>query len=186
MPDKRLSVVVTRRLPESVETRMSELFDVRLRTDDTKMSRDELAAAMRTADVLVPTVTDQIDAGLLAFGQRSRRTVAVVEATTMGLGIALLTLMGRHIPIGFRPALTMLLVFAVLILSRSILVPSSARRTAWYCLAVEPPLTRKSPASTLTTFSLNVARKVSVLALVGLVSGFWRVIISSGGTGSRS
>ncbi|WP_413717307.1 2-hydroxyacid dehydrogenase [Silicimonas sp. MF1-12-2] len=66
MPDKRLSVVVTRRLPESVETRMSELFDVRLRTDDTKMSRDELAAAMRTADVLVPTVTDQIDAGLLA------------------------------------------------------------------------------------------------------------------------
>ena len=66
MPDKRLTVVVTRRLPEAVETRMSELFDVRLRSEDTKMSRDELAAAMKGADVLVPTVTDQIDAALLA------------------------------------------------------------------------------------------------------------------------
>ena len=66
MPDKRLSVVVTRRLPEVVETRMSELFDVRLRSEDTKLSRDELAALMKTADVLVPTVTDQIDAALLA------------------------------------------------------------------------------------------------------------------------
>ena len=66
MPDKRLTVVVTRRLPEVVETRMSELFDVRLRSEDTKMSRDELAAEMRGADVLVPTVTDQIDAALLA------------------------------------------------------------------------------------------------------------------------
>ena len=66
MPDKRLNVVVTRRLPEAVETRMSELFNVTLRAEDTKMNRDELAAAMRSADVLVPTVTDQIDAGLLA------------------------------------------------------------------------------------------------------------------------
>ncbi|MEQ9040040.1 MAG: D-glycerate dehydrogenase [Silicimonas sp.] len=66
MPDKRLSVVVTRRLPEVVETRMSELFDVRLRSEDTKLSRDELVALMKTADVLVPTVTDQIDAALLA------------------------------------------------------------------------------------------------------------------------
>ncbi len=66
MPDKRLTVLVTRRLPEAVETRMSELFDVRLRSEDTKMSRDELAAAMKGADVLVPTVTDQIDAALLA------------------------------------------------------------------------------------------------------------------------
>jgi glyoxylate reductase len=65
MAADRLSVVVTRRLPEPVETRMKELFDVTLRDDDTKMSRDELAAAMRGADVLVPCVTDQIDAGLL-------------------------------------------------------------------------------------------------------------------------
>ncbi|AWD21461.1 2-hydroxyacid dehydrogenase [Pseudogemmobacter blasticus] len=66
MPTPRLSVVVTRRLPEAVETRMKELFDVELRDPDTAMSRDELAAAMRRADVLVPTITDTIDAGLIA------------------------------------------------------------------------------------------------------------------------
>lgn len=66
MPSERLSVVVTRRLPEAVETRLKELFDVRLRDDDTPMTREELAKAMKEADALVPTVTDQIDAGLLA------------------------------------------------------------------------------------------------------------------------
>ncbi|MEL6953923.1 MAG: D-glycerate dehydrogenase [Pseudomonadota bacterium] len=65
MAGRRLSVVVTRRLPETVETRMGELFDVELNTDDHKMSRDELIAASQRADVLVPCVTDQIDAGLL-------------------------------------------------------------------------------------------------------------------------
>jgi len=65
MTVERLSVVVTRRLPEPVETRMKELFDVTLRDPDTRMSRDELAAAMQGADVLVPCVTDQIDAGLI-------------------------------------------------------------------------------------------------------------------------
>lgn len=65
MPAARLSVVVTRRLPDVVETRMKELFTVELRDPDTRMSRQELAAAMRRADVLVPTITDTIDAGLL-------------------------------------------------------------------------------------------------------------------------
>ena len=76
MPDKRLSVVVTRRLPEAVETRMSELFDVTLRAEDTKMSRDALAAAIKTADVLVPTVTDQIDAALLAQAGERLKLIA--------------------------------------------------------------------------------------------------------------
>jgi len=66
MPQARLSVVVTRRLPEPVETRMTELFDVRLRDPDTAMTREELVEAMRGADVLVPTLTDRIDAALLA------------------------------------------------------------------------------------------------------------------------
>ncbi len=65
MPAQRLSVVVTRRLPPAVETRMTELFDVRLRDPDTKMSREELAAAMRDCDVIVPTIGDAIDAGLI-------------------------------------------------------------------------------------------------------------------------
>ena len=65
MGQKRLSVVVTRRLPEAVETRMSELFDVELRENDLPMTEDELAEAARRADVLVPTITDIIDAPLL-------------------------------------------------------------------------------------------------------------------------
>ncbi|MDW4499757.1 D-glycerate dehydrogenase [Sulfitobacter sp. D35] len=65
MPKPRLSVVVTRRLPEVVETRLAELFDVTLRSDDGKMTRAELAEAMKSADVLVPTVTDEIDSALI-------------------------------------------------------------------------------------------------------------------------
>ncbi len=66
MPSKSVSVVVTRRLPEPVETRLADLFDARLRNDDTPMSRSDLIAAMKSADVLVPSLSDQIDAGLLA------------------------------------------------------------------------------------------------------------------------
>ncbi|WP_371037368.1 MULTISPECIES: 2-hydroxyacid dehydrogenase [unclassified Rhodosalinus] len=66
MTSERLSVVVTRRLPEPVQARMRDLFDVRLREDDAPMSREELAAAMAEADVLVPTIVDDIDARLIA------------------------------------------------------------------------------------------------------------------------
>jgi glyoxylate reductase len=62
---ERLSVVVTRRLPAEVETRLSELFDVRLRDDDVPMSRTQLVEAMKSADVLVPTITDAIDAPMI-------------------------------------------------------------------------------------------------------------------------
>ena len=58
-------VHVTRRLLPSVEARMSELFDVVLNSEDRPLSRDELIAAMRNADVIVPTVTDRIDAAML-------------------------------------------------------------------------------------------------------------------------
>ncbi len=76
MPAGRLSVVVTRRLPEPVETRMKELFDVELRDPDTPMTREELANAMRRADVLVPTITDQIDAGLLGQAGEKLKLIA--------------------------------------------------------------------------------------------------------------
>lgn len=71
MPTKRLVVVVTRRLPAPVETRLKELFDAELRDDDRPMSRDDLVAAMARADVLVPTLSDHIDAGML--GQAGQR-----------------------------------------------------------------------------------------------------------------
>lgn len=76
MPAGRLTVVVTRRLPEPVETRMKELFDVELRDPDVPMTREELAAAVRRADVLVPTITDQIDAGLLAQAGEKLKLIA--------------------------------------------------------------------------------------------------------------
>jgi glyoxylate reductase len=76
MPATRLTVVVTRRLPEAVETRLKELFDVELRDPDVAMSREELAAAMRRADVLVPTITDTIDAALLAQAGAGLKLIA--------------------------------------------------------------------------------------------------------------
>ena len=63
---KKPLVVVTRKLPDCVETRMRELFDARLNLDDKPMTQAELAEAVKTADVLVPTVTDRIDAAVLA------------------------------------------------------------------------------------------------------------------------
>ncbi|WP_026874082.1 2-hydroxyacid dehydrogenase [Inquilinus limosus] len=63
---KRPLVIVTRKLPDVIETRMMELFETRLNHDDVAMDREQLVAAMREADVLVPTVTDRIDADLLA------------------------------------------------------------------------------------------------------------------------
>ncbi|NUH66510.1 D-glycerate dehydrogenase [Sulfitobacter sp. S0837] len=76
MSKKRLSVVVTRRLPEAVETRLSELFDVTLREDDRPMTREELGAAMRQADVLVPTITDDIDAALITQAGERLKLIA--------------------------------------------------------------------------------------------------------------
>ncbi len=76
MPAPRLSVVVTRRLPEVVEARMTELFDVELRKTDARMSREELVHAMSHADVLVPTLTDHIDANMLAQAGSRLRLIA--------------------------------------------------------------------------------------------------------------
>jgi glyoxylate reductase len=76
MSTPRLTVVVTRRLPPVVETRMKELFDVELRDPDTRMTRDELAAAMQRADVLVPTLTDQIDTAMLAQAGNQLKLIA--------------------------------------------------------------------------------------------------------------
>ena len=60
------TVVVTRKLPDVVETRMMELFDVRLNVDDHPFHQDEIAGALQDCDVLVTTLTDQIDGDLLA------------------------------------------------------------------------------------------------------------------------
>jgi glyoxylate reductase len=76
MAKKKPLVVVTRKLPEVVETRMCELFDTRLNVDDRPMTGAELVEAVRSADVLVPTVTDRIDAGLIAQAGEQMKLIA--------------------------------------------------------------------------------------------------------------
>lgn len=75
-PSRRLSVTVTRRLPEPVETRLRELFDVKLNVTDEPMSAADLAEAMKSSDVLVPTVTDVIDQKLLAQAGERLKLIA--------------------------------------------------------------------------------------------------------------
>jgi glyoxylate reductase len=88
MPTKRLTVVVTRRLPDVVEARLKELFEVDLRDPDSAMTRDELAAAMGRADVLVPTITDQIDATLLAQAGPRLKLIANYGAGVDNIDVA--------------------------------------------------------------------------------------------------
>ncbi|MCW8835467.1 MAG: D-glycerate dehydrogenase [Rhodospirillales bacterium] len=76
MPQKKPVVVVTRKLPDVIETRMMELFDARLNLADKPFSKNELMEAVKDADVLVPTVTDRIDASVLAAAGPNLRLVA--------------------------------------------------------------------------------------------------------------
>jgi glyoxylate reductase len=65
MTKRKPSVIVTRKLPDVVETRMRELFNTRLNPDDTPMTQAGLIAAVKEAEVLVPTVTDRIDKAVI-------------------------------------------------------------------------------------------------------------------------
>lgn len=76
MSNKKPRVVVTRKLPDAIETRMMELFDVQLNLDDKAMTKAQLIAAVANADVLVPTVTDRIDAAILAQAGDRLRLIA--------------------------------------------------------------------------------------------------------------
>ncbi|MGX8010282.1 2-hydroxyacid dehydrogenase [Mesorhizobium sp. ORM8.1] len=73
---KRPLVVITRKLPDPVETRMRELFDARLNVEDRPMTQPELVAAVKEADVLVPTITDHIDAALIAQAGENLKLIA--------------------------------------------------------------------------------------------------------------
>ena len=73
---KKPVVVVTRKLPDSVELRMRELFDARFNPDDKPMTQAQLAEAVKTADVLVPTVTDRIDTAVLSKSGEQLKLIA--------------------------------------------------------------------------------------------------------------
>src|SRR5271163_4040102 len=66
MAPRKPKVVVTRKLPDAIETRMRELFDTELNLEDTQMGAAELIAAMTRADVLASTITDRLDAAVIA------------------------------------------------------------------------------------------------------------------------
>lgn len=77
MPNrKKPLVVVTRKLPDIVETRMRELFDARLNLEDRAMSHEELLEAFRTADAIVPTVTDEITAEIIEAAGPNLKLIA--------------------------------------------------------------------------------------------------------------
>ena len=125
---KRPVVVVTRRLPDVIETRLRELFDTRLNLEDKPLSAEELAEAVRTADVLVPTITDEIDAAVLgqagpnlklianfgngvdnidvaaavAKGIAVTNTPGVLTEDTADMTMALILAVARRIPEGAR------------------------------------------------------------------------------------
>jgi glyoxylate reductase len=69
-------VVVTRKLPHVVETRMMELFQTKLNATDLAMGKAELIEAVKTADVLVPTVTDRIDKAILMQAGEQLKLIA--------------------------------------------------------------------------------------------------------------
>ncbi len=73
---ERPRLVVTRKLLLVIEARMTELFDCRFNADDHAMSRDELVAATQDCDILVPTVTDNIDADIIAAAPTSLKMIA--------------------------------------------------------------------------------------------------------------
>ena len=88
MSPRSLKVTLTRRLPDAVETRMRELFDARLNLTDRPMTRDGLAHAMASCDVLVPTITDRIDADLIAGAAGALRMIANFGAGTEHIDVA--------------------------------------------------------------------------------------------------
>jgi glyoxylate reductase len=97
MPIRKPKVVVTRKLPDPVETRMRELFDTELNIEDAPMDRAALAAAMGRAEVLVPTITDRIDAAAIAKAGEQLKLIAnfgagvdhidVTAATERGIAV---------------------------------------------------------------------------------------------------
>ncbi|MBC7953389.1 MAG: D-glycerate dehydrogenase [Rhodospirillaceae bacterium] len=76
MAQKKPLVVVTRKLPDAIETRMMELFETRLNLDDHPMTKAELVEAVKTADVLVPTITDRIDSSVLVQAGTNLKLIA--------------------------------------------------------------------------------------------------------------
>jgi len=116
---KKLKVIVTRRLPDPVETRLRELFDAELNVEDKPFTTEELAAAVARADVLVPTVTDRIDGRVLSRAGEQLRLIAQFGAGVDNIDVQ--TAVARGITVTNTPGvltedtadMTMALILAV-------------------------------------------------------------------------
>lgn len=162
MPATRLSVVVTRRLPEVVETRLKELFDVTLRDPDVAMTREELAAALRQADVLVPTITDVIDAPLLAQAGEKLKLIANYGAGFDHIDVA--TARQRGILVSNTPGVT-------------------TEDTADMALALILSVTRRIPEGLQQMQAGNWAGWSPMANLGGRLGGRWLGILGMGRIG---
>ncbi len=91
MSDTKPFVIVTRKFPDPVEARMRELFTVELNPDDTPFTRDQLADALSRADILAPTITDKLDADLLAGAGGQLKMIA-----NFGVGVDHIDLNAAH------------------------------------------------------------------------------------------
>ncbi|MDE2355817.1 MAG: D-glycerate dehydrogenase [Alphaproteobacteria bacterium] len=91
MAPRKPKVIVTRKLPDAVETRMRELFDAELNLDDTPMGPEALAAALKRADVLAPTITDRLDADLIAQAGPQLKLIA-----NFGVGVDHIDVAAAH------------------------------------------------------------------------------------------
>jgi glyoxylate reductase len=76
MPARKPLVIVTRKLPDAIETRMRELFDTRLNVEDRPMTQAELIEAVQKADVLVPTITDKVDSKVIVRAGTNLKLIA--------------------------------------------------------------------------------------------------------------
>ncbi len=76
MARNRPRVIVTRKLPEAIETRMMELFDTTLNDSDKPMTKAAMIEAVKTAQVLVPTLTDRLDGSVLAHANPNLKLIA--------------------------------------------------------------------------------------------------------------
>ena len=88
MSARKLKVIVTRKLPDPVETRMCELFDTQLNVTDKPLTADELVEAMSQCDVLVPTITDRIDSRLLSRSGDRLKLIANFGAGVDNIDVA--------------------------------------------------------------------------------------------------
>jgi glyoxylate reductase len=91
MSKKKLQVLVTRKLPDATETRLMELFDVKLNVNDEPMGQEEITEALKTAEVLVPTVTDQINNDLIRVAGKQLKLIA-----NYGTGVDHIDLKAAH------------------------------------------------------------------------------------------